>query len=230
MPPRGRGGRGRARGGANGTAWAAASRLPSIQVTEHHGGHRKVQRTYVHAAQPPPPPPPLPAPLATLPEDDGDMAFEDVFSFGVAAPSAPKPKPKAKRKTASVSAHYDLRILLNAFQNYMKFFLDHRRIEYLLELIRYHGWRGQTVGSSCPSCISRGIFVPGPPPLFRCRNCPQSRIVCQNCLVSQHVDNPYHRVTVSRCSHVYSSFGLIRFDRSGMEICSSLHHLLRLAW
>jgi hypothetical protein len=92
-------GRGRPK---SGTLWGAASSQSTVHATEHLGGRRQARRAnvIVPVAVPTAPDPAL---LATIPEDDGDHAFEDVFSYSTGPTSTARSQPKTKRKSASVS-------------------------------------------------------------------------------------------------------------------------------
>lgn len=75
----------------------------------------------------------------------------------------------------------------------MKDWLSHRQ-EYLDELLRHEG-RGKA-NQLCPTCVV-GVQGPRSQARYACRDCSSSRMFCHTCIVSQHVENPFHNIKVS---------------------------------
>ena len=74
----------------------------------------------------------------------------------------------------------------------MKDWLSHRE-EYLDELL-WHEGRGKA-SPLCPTCV---VDMQGPrrQGKYICRDCCGSRMFCGTCIVSQHVENPFHNIKV----------------------------------
>ena len=74
----------------------------------------------------------------------------------------------------------------------MKDWLSHRQ-EYLDELF-WHEGRGRA-SQLCPMCV---VSTQGPRKQARyvCRDCSGSRLFCEKCIVSLHMENPFHNIRV----------------------------------
>lgn len=70
----------------------------------------------------------------------------------------------------------------------MKEWLDVDRSAFLAELLRLDGQR-QFANRMC-------ICQESLPAEYRCTDCFSGRLVCQPCILKQHVGNPLHRVEV----------------------------------
>jgi hypothetical protein len=77
--------------------------------------------------------------------------------------------------------------------------LEHDRQTYLTELIRWEGRGGSS--EICPGCKTEAAR-------FRCDDCTDMAMYCQDCTLARHCQHPLHRLKV--CLKSYGQ--KIRFD------------------
>lgn len=62
-------------------------------------------------------------------------------------------------------------------------------------MLRLNGWRGFSP-ERCPTCPSGSKHMPS----IRCDDCTGGAVVCEQCCIDAHRDNPFHRIKVSLSS------------------------------
>lgn len=134
-------------------------------------------------------------------EDPIDHSFSSGFTWDFAkfyAQSGPLGKKKVvkvstKKKFPKVVSNLEipkLALLMNYVQdNAMKNWRESRN-EVLAEMIRGKG-RGSFTTDRCPSCED-----PEANAAYRCMDCFTPCLVCRNCVVNRHGDNPLHHLEV----------------------------------
>ncbi|KAK6971654.1 CxC2 domain-containing protein [Favolaschia claudopus] len=116
---------------------------------------------------------PMEANSDIIPASAFPFAGEDSFAFDEGHPLDP---PRRKQRESD---------------NPMAQWLNNRRSRYLDELLRLEGrgdHRHQTKCAACPTAASEAVF--------RCKDCFTDALFCKSCIVSEHKDNPFHRVEV----------------------------------
>ncbi|KAJ8494859.1 hypothetical protein ONZ45_g13096 [Pleurotus djamor] len=111
-------------------------------------------------------------PMPTLPPDDSSLILDDELWLKTTPASEEQPNKRYASSASLARHHLDL--------EWMPF-----RDEYLLEMIRLDG-TGDAVLLACSIC-KESVSNP-----YRCCDCFSRRLLCQNCCLSAHSENPLH--------------------------------------
>lgn len=101
-------------------------------------------------------------------------------------------KPRTRRVLLSVCPPFppiDVSLTTHLKDEPLKDWMPHRD-EYLEELFWHDGRAGAS--SLCPSCVQSAPCTAE----YACKDCLAGQLLCADCIVRRHVENPFHRIRV----------------------------------